>query len=280
MPRPFRIALLLAPSALLMGVFAVGLVRLITSSVMIDGQIDLSLYSDIFHRADYVAMLGRTLRIAALTTVFSVLLGFPTAYFVARYRGNRNFLLLLIIFPWLVSIVVRSYGWVVILGPRGLINGLVTWTGLAERPLRLMYNDFGVILGLVHVLLPFMIIAILSVMLQIPRSLEEASMSLGGRPAYSFRTVVLPLALPGVLTGITLVYLMATGAIVTPLLLGGLGDAMIGTEIFQEVMHFFDYPKAAALATVLLATALGVVIPIQILERWLARRQSDGAALK
>lgn len=278
MPRSLRIALLLAPSGLLMCVFLYGLIRLIGSSLLTDGQIDLSYYEAIFSRADYVAMLGRTLRIAAMTTFFCLLLGFPTAYYVARYRGNRNFLLLMIIFPWLVSIVVRSYGWVVILGPRGLINGFLTWTGLIERPAKLMYNDFGVILGLVHVLLPFMIIAILSVLMQIPRNLEEASMSLGGRPSYNFRTVLLPLSLPGVLTGITLVYLMATGAIVTPLLLGGLGDTMLGTEIFQEVMHFFDYPKAAALATVLLITALAVVLPIQILERWVARRLSDGGS--
>ena len=278
MPRSLRIAFLLAPSGLLMCVFLYGLIRLIGSSLLTDGQIDLSYYEAIFSRADYVAMLGRTLRIAAMTTFFCLLLGFPTAYYVARYRGNRNFLLLMIIFPWLVSIVVRSYGWVVILGPRGLINGFLTWTGLIERPAKLMYNDFGVILGLVHVLLPFMIIAILSVLMQIPRNLEEASMSLGGRPSYSFRTVLLPLSLPGVLTGITLVYLMATGAIVTPLLLGGLGDTMLGTEIFQEVMHFFDYPKAAALATVLLITALAVVLPIQILERWVARRLSDGGS--
>ncbi|APE45620.1 ABC transporter permease (plasmid) [Sulfitobacter alexandrii] len=276
MPKSIRTGLLLAPSALLMGVFVVGLVRLIASSLIIDGQFDIGHYTAILNRADYVAMLGRTLRIAALTTVISALIGFPTAYFVARYRGNRNFLLLLIIFPWLVSIVVRSYGWVVILGPRGLINGYLTWMGLIDRPAKLMYNDFGVILGLVHVLLPFMIIAVLSVLLQIPRSLEEATMSLGSKPSHSFRTVMLPLAMPGILTGVTLVYLMATGAIVTPLLLGGLGDTMLGTEIFQEVMHFFDYPKAAALATVLLVTALGVVLPIQFFERWLSARLSDG----
>lgn len=261
-----------------MGVFLVGLFRLIGSSLTIDGHFDLSIYEAIFSRADYVAMLGRTVRIAVMTTLFCLLLGFPTACFVARYQGNRNVLLLLIIFPWLVSIVVRSYGWVVILGPRGLINGLLSWGGMTGRPLKLMYNDFGVILGLVHVLLPFMIIAILSVLMQIPRNLEEASASLGGRPAFSFRTVLLPLSLPGVLTGVTLVYLMSTGAIVTPLLLGGLGDTMLGTEIFQEVMHFFDYPKAAALATVLLVTALAVVLPIQMIERWLSRRLSGGSA--
>ncbi|WP_339772492.1 ABC transporter permease [uncultured Pseudosulfitobacter sp.] len=277
MAKTLRSALLLAPSAFLIGVFLIGLVRLIASSVLIDGQIDLHHYVDIMNRPDYVAMLGRTLRTAALTTFFCLLLGYPTAYYVARYQGNRNILLLLIIFPWLVSIVVRSYGWVVILGPRGLVNGFLMWTGMADRPFKLMYNDFGVVMGLVHVLLPFMIIAILSVLMQISRTLEEASMSLGGRPVYSFRTVLLPLSLPGILTGVTLVYLMSTGAIVTPLLLGGLGDTMIGTEIFQEVMHFFDYPKAAALATVLLVTAMAVVLPLQFLERWLSKRLTDGA---
>ena len=277
MARTLRSALLLAPSAVLIGIFLIGLVRLIASSVLIDGQIDLHHYVDIMNRPDYVAMLGRTLRTAALTTFFCLLLGYPTAYYVARYQGNRNILLLLIIFPWLVSIVVRSYGWVVILGPRGLVNGFLMWTGMADRPFKLMYNDFGVVMGLVHVLLPFMIIAILSVLMQISRNLEEASMSLGGRPVYSFRTVLLPLSLPGILTGVTLVYLMSTGAIVTPLLLGGLGDTMIGTEIFQEVMHFFDYPKAAALATVLLVTAMAVVLPLQFLERWLSKRLTDGA---
>lgn len=277
MARTLRSALLLAPSAILIGIFLIGLVRLIASSVLIDGQIDLHHYVDIMNRPDYVAMLGRTLRTAALTTFFCLLLGYPTAYYVARYQGNRNILLLLIIFPWLVSIVVRSYGWVVILGPRGLVNGFLMWAGMADRPFKLMYNDFGVVMGLVHVLLPFMIIAILSVLMQISRTLEEASMSLGGRPVYSFRTVLLPLSLPGILTGVTLVYLMSTGAIVTPLLLGGLGDTMIGTEIFQEVMHFFDYPKAAALATVLLVTAMAVVLPLQFLERWLSKRLTDGA---
>ncbi|MGR3585016.1 ABC transporter permease [Pseudooceanicola nanhaiensis] len=278
MPRSARTALMLAPSALLMAVFVVGLVRLIWSSVVLDGQFDLAHYTAIFSRSDYVAMLGRTLRTAALTTLFALLIGYPTAYYVARYRGNRNVLLLLIIFPWLVSIVVRSYGWVVILGPRGLINSFLTWSGLTDRPAPLMYNDFSVVLGLVHVLCPFMIIAIVSVLMQIPRNLEEASMSLGGRPVHTFATVLLPLSLPGILTGTTLVYLMATGAIVTPLLLGGLGDTMLGTEIFQEVMHFFDYPKAAALATVLLVTALAIVLPIQLLERRVTRRLNGEGA--
>ncbi len=271
--------LLLLPSGLLIALFGYGLVRLLSASVWIDGQLDFGEYRAFLDRPDYIAMLGRTLFVAAMTTVVSLVIGYPTAYFVARSGANRNLMLTLIIFPWLVSIVVRTYGWVVILGPRGMVNSFLTWVGVIDYPAKLMYNSFGVILGLVHVLCPFMIIAILSILMHIERVLEEASMSLGARPTYTFLHVLLPLSAPGILTGVTLVYLMATGAIVTPLMLGGLGDTMLGTEIFQQVFHFFDYPKAAALAAILLVTALAVVLPLQWLERHLSLRLfGEGAA--
>lgn len=276
MLRRMSVFLLLLPSALLLAVFVFGLGKLLLSSVLLDGQFDLSLYQAFWKRPDYVAMLFRTLFIAGLTTFFSLIIGYPTAYFIARSRTNRNLMLTLVIFPWLVSIVVRSYGWMVILGPRGLINSWLLWTDMVDAPVRLMYNTFGVVLGLTHVLCPFMIIAILSVIMQIPRSVEEAATSLGARPFYIIRHVMIPLSLPGILTGVTLVYLMATGAIVTPIMLGGLGDSMIGSEIFQEVMHFFDYPKAATLATVLLVTAIAVVLPLQWMERRISNRHAEG----
>lgn len=276
MSRQVRILLLLLPSAILLGIFAFGLIQLIWASVVIDGSLDFSLYEAFWRRSDYISMLMRTLAISALTTVCCLLVGFPTAYLIARTRMNRNLLLTLVIFPWLVSIVVRSYGWMVVLGPKGLVNWSLEAVGLIDAPVKLMYNTFGVVLGLSHVLCPFMIIAILSVLMQIPRSLEEAGSSLGSRPFYVFQNILVPLSMPGILTGVTLVYLMATGAIVTPLMLGGLGDSMLGTEIFQEVMHFFDYPKAAALATVLLFTALIVVLPLQWYERRISKRHAAG----
>ncbi|WP_417677825.1 ABC transporter permease [Roseibium sp.] len=278
MNRKLSTGLLLLPSAALIGIFAIGLLALVKASVVIDGTFDLKHYRDFLERQDYLDMLARTLLIAGLTTFFSLLIGFPTAYFIARNRANRNFLLMLVIFPWLVSIVVRSYGWMVILGPRGMVNWLLSAIGLTDAPVKLMYNLFGVVLGLTHVLAPFMIIAILSVLMQVPRTLEEAAASLGSKPLHSFRNVILPLAMPGILTGVTLVYLMATGAIVTPLMLGSLQNTMLGTKIFEEVMHFFDYPKAAALATVLLITALAVVLPLQWLERRINHRHGEGVS--
>ncbi|MGE0719867.1 MAG: ABC transporter permease, partial [Alphaproteobacteria bacterium] len=138
-------------------------------------------------------------------------------------------------------------------------------------------NTTGVVIGLVHVFCPFMILAILAVFLQLERSQEEASMSLGAGPVETFWRVVLPLSLPGVISGVMLVYLMATGAIVTPLLLGGLRDRMLGTQIYQEMFQLFDFPKAATLAVILTATALLVVLPLQWLERRVSRNLAGAA---
>jgi len=159
----------------------------------------------------------------------------------------------------------------VILGNRGLINGFLQWAGLAGRPVPLMYNSFGIIVGLVHVLCPFMIIAIFSTLQQLDPALEEAAMSLRARPCRIFRKVLLPLTLPGVISGAIIVFLMATGAIVTPLLLGGLRDRMLGTQIFQEMFELFDFPKAATMAIILTVSAICVVLPLQWLERRVGR---------
>ena len=269
--------LLLLPLAAVLGLFLFGLGQLVWSSIAGPDGPSLALYRQFFARADYVTVLFRTLWIAGLTTVVSLVIGYPVAYFIARYRGRRDWLLVLIMLPWLVSVVVRTYGWIVILGNRGLINSWLAYMGLVDGPVRLMFNTTGIVIGLVHVFCPFMILAILAVFLQLERSQEEASMSLGAGPVETFWRVVLPLSLPGVISGVMLVYLMSTGAIVTPLLLGGLRDRMLGTQIYQEMFQLFDYPKAAAIAVILTVTALLVVLPLQWLERRVSRNLAGAA---
>lgn len=263
-------ALLLAPALFLLLLFGFSVVQLIASSFVEEGRLSVSLYIDFFSRADYRAVFFRTIGVSLLVAALCVLLGYPIAYAMWRYKGNRNHLMILIILPWLVSIVVRTYGWMVILGPKGLINEFLAWTGLVERPLRMMFNTTGVIVGLVHILIPFMIISILSVMLHLDRRLEEASASLGARNYYTFFRVTLPLTVPGVITGTILVYLMSTGAIVTPVLLGGVRDRMMGTQMYQEVIQTFNFEKASMLAFLLLLAGLAVVLPLQMLERKLS----------
>jgi putative spermidine/putrescine transport system permease protein len=269
--------LFLLPVLGLLGLFLFGLAQLVWSSFSGPEGVGLDLYRQFFARADYIDVLVRTLWVAALTTAVSLVISYPVAYFVARFHGRRDWLLVLILLPWLVSVVVRTYGWIVILGNRGLLNGYLAWLGVIDSPLRLLFNTTGVVIGLVHVFCPFMILAILAVFLQLDRSQEEASMSLGAGPVETFWRVVLPLSLPGVISGVMLVYLMSTGAIITPLLLGGLRDRMLGTQIYQEMFQLFDFPKAATLAVILTATALVLVLPLQWLERRVSRNLAGAA---
>ena len=264
--------LLMLPLAAALGLFLFSLGALVWSSFAgADGVPKLDLYARFFSRRDYVDVLVRTLWVAGLTTLVSLAIGYPVAWAVARHKGRRDWLLVLIILPWLVSVVVRTYGWIVILGNRGLLNAFLGWLGVVDTPLKLMFNTTGIVIGLVHVFCPFMILAILAVFLHLERSLEEASMSLGAGPWQTFRKVIWPLSLPGVISGTMIVYLMATGAIVTPLLLGGLRDRMLGTQIYQEMFQVFDFPRAATMAVILTATALAVVLPLGMLERRVSR---------
>lgn len=264
--------LLMLPLAAALGLFLFSLGALVWSSFAgADGVPKLDLYARFFSRRDYVDVLVRTLWVAGLTTLVSLAIGYPVAWAVARHKGRRDWLLVLIILPWLVSVVVRTYGWIVILGNRGLFNAFLGWLGVIDTPLKLMFNTTGIVIGLVHVFCPFMILAILAVFLHLERSLEEASMSLGAGPWQTFRKVIWPLSLPGVISGTMIVYLMATGAIVTPLLLGGLRDRMLGTQIYQEMFQVFDFPRAATMAVILTATALAVVLPLGMLERRVSR---------
>jgi putative spermidine/putrescine transport system permease protein len=267
---PISQLLLLTPALLLLALFAISVVQMIATSFIGKDGFSLEHYREFFTRPDYIAIYLRTIGVSFLVTLFSILLGYPIAFGIWRYRGNRNHLMIMVILPWLVSIVVRTYGWIVILGPKGLINEFLGWVGVIHSPLRLMFNTTGVVIGLVHVLIPFMIISILSVLLHLDRKLEEASMSLGGRPFYTFWRVSLPLSLPGALSGAMLVYLMSTGAIVTPILLGGVADRMVGTQMYQEMIQTFNFPKGSMLAFLLLLAGLAVVLPMQKLERRLS----------
>ncbi|AOB39827.1 ABC transporter permease [Bordetella parapertussis] len=270
--------LLLAPPALLVALFVVGVGYLVVESLHTGAGWGLDNFVRFFERPDYVAVLVRTIVIAVAVTACAALVGYPIAYAIARYRGNRNFLMMLVIMPWLVSVVVRTYGWMVILGPRGTLNSMLLSAGVIDTPLRLIFNMTGVVIGLVHVFCPFFIVSVLAVLLYLDRSLDEASQTLSAGPFKTFWHVTLPLSMPGVITGAMLVYLLSTGAIVTPLLLGGVRDGMLATQIYQDVLQVFDYPKAASMAVVLLLTAFTLVIPLQWLERRVAARVSGRGA--
>jgi putative spermidine/putrescine transport system permease protein len=271
-----RFLLLVVPAACLMAVFALGVVLLAVRSVQVPGGLGLGNYMTIFARADYMATLLRTIGIALVTTLASILIGYPMALTIARARRNQTMLTVLVIVPWMVSVVVRTYGWVVILGNRGTLNNLLIWLGVIHLPLRLLFNQIGVVIGLVHVFCPFMILSLLAVLQTMERSLDEAAMSLGAGPLGTFWRVTLPLTMPGLAAGASIVFLLSTGAVVTPLLLGGPRDPMLAMQVYADVFGLYDYARAAALAFLLMAVALIAVVPLQWFDRRLRRHLPGG----
>lgn len=265
-------AVLLLPKAILVGIFlfAVGTV-VVASFRNGDGALSLTLYGELVSSGTVQLLIWRTVKVAGLTTIICAILAYPLSSFIAQSK-YRNLMLVLVISPWLTSVIVRTFGWIVILGNRGVLNTTLRSLGLVDGPVRILFTPTGTILGLVHVMLPFMVISILAVLVQLDRRLPEAGMSLGASPFETFLRVTLPLSLPGVLSGCSLVYLLASGAIVTPILLGGLRDTMLGTQIFQEIFALYNFNRASALAMVLLVTSLVVVIPIQWIEARLRRQ--------
>ena len=225
----------------------------------------------IFHEA-----LWDTLRIGLITTVAALLIGYPLAHWMARMhsRVGHALLLMAVIAPLLTGIVVRTFAWMTLLGDRGVINITAQWLGLTGRPLPLMYNEFGVIVGLVHIYVPFMVLTLVGVIGRIDRTLEEAARGLGASRLMTFLEVTLPLSLPGILAGSLLVFALAISAYVTPVLLGGNNVLTLPMLIYQQVSASFNLGFAGALGTVLLVVSLVLVFAYNnILGRLAGERQ-------
>jgi len=243
--------------AFLLVFYAFPLVRLLLVSVEAP-RWSIAHYRDFFTEPAYVRILARTFRVSLTVTLCCLILGYPTAYVLSRVSGRRRrFLLLLVIVPYLTSFLVRTYAWMVLLGPKGVINSLLLKAGLIGAPLPLLYSAIGVHVGMVHVLLPLMILPLYSIMVGIDRALPRAAQTLGAGPVRTFLRVFLPLSLPGVRSGCVLVFLIALGFYITPAMLGGLRDSMIAMLIESQITQLVNWGFAAAAAVVLLAVTLG-----------------------
>lgn len=250
----------------MLAAFLLSLVSLFASSMETSAGPGFENYINFFQRTDYIHVLLRTLYISGQVTLLCLIIGFPIAYLINLQRNKTPFILAITI-PWFVSIVVRTYGWMVILGTKGTLNSILITLGLIDSPAKFIFNSFGITIGLVHVLCPFMIFSILSSLAGIDKSMVEASLSLRATSYQIFRHVIIPLAMPGIISGVILTYLLSTGAIVTPLLLGGVRDTMLATQIYQDIFQLFQFSKAAAMAFILVAAALLVILPIVFYER-------------
>ena len=216
----------------------------------------------------YLGILWRTVKIGVLVTVATLLVGYPVAYHLTRASARaRAYLMLLVLAPLLVSVVVRSFGWLVILGPNGLINTTLVRLGLIAEPLRLLYTESAIVVGLTHVFLSFMVLSVAAALDRVDPTLVRAAQNLGATERQTFLRVVLPLSLPGIAAGSLIVFTLSTSAFITPALLGGPRVKVMSYLAYQQTLLLSDWPYGGAIAFVLLAvTALTVVVYLRLLE--------------
>jgi putative spermidine/putrescine transport system permease protein len=255
-------AIALLPALLfLLTFFVYPLLDILRRSVYADG-FTLRFYRRIVADATYASVFGLTVEIAALVTLACLVLGYPLAYFLNRRSPRvRRLLMMLIVFPFFTSVVVRTFAWMALLGRNGVISHNLQALGLIDFPLKILYTKTAVIVGMTYILLPIMVLTLFSVMNGIDAALLRAAYGLGASRIYAFVRIFFPLTLAGVAAGTLLVFIMSLGFFITPALLGGPSDVMIGMLVAREVEITNDWSFAAALATVLLGvTVAGFVV--------------------
>lgn len=271
--------LLIAPLALVLtGFFLVPVLMLLPTSFgetvpgagLAPGVWTLENYALIITDDYYREVIWRTLGLGFFVTVACLLLGYPLAYLIARGPERwRVPLILLVIFPMLLNLVVRSFGWIALLANRGLINNLLIELGLIATPLKLMFNLTGLMIGLTHIYLPFMVLMLVAAIRNVPRDVEAAAATLGSSRAHVFAAVTLPLSAPGILAGSILVFVLTISALVTPRMLGGPTYKVMATLIYDEYMQLLDWPRGSALSFALTVMAVGIIwLSSRLTRRW------------
>ncbi|MCK1746265.1 ABC transporter permease subunit [Bradyrhizobium sp. 139] len=246
--------------AILLAIFGIPMVLLFLISLDAP-TFSVANYQAFFGHGANVRVLFQTIEVSLVATTLCLIIGYPAAYLItAVSKGLRTTLVVLVVIPYLTSFLVRTYAWIVILGDRGLINNVLRDLGLISSPLQLLYTRMAVYLGMVHIMLPLMILPLVSVMLGIDKSLMAAARSMGARPFAAFWRVFLPLSLPGIRSGSLLVFVLCLGFYITPAALGGLRDAMLSTFIAAQVETSFDMARTATSAFVLLGIAVVMLV--------------------
>lgn len=275
MRQSVRAGWLLAPSVSLMVVlFAALSAVLALSVVMPDGTLSAQHYLRFASDGYYRGALLRSLFIAGYCALVCLVLGYPIAYVISRGAPRFATLATLVLAIQFFSIyVVKMYGWMLVLGNNGIINRTLLASGLVDAPLKLMYNELGVAIGLVASALPLMVFPINAVLQNVSRRYDEAALGLGASRLRVLFSVTLPLSAPGVVGGIVLVFVFCFTAYLTPVLLGGGFFRMIGNVIYEEAVGRFNYPVAATAAAITLVVSLAVILAVNTLgSRILAGR--------
>lgn len=253
--------LLIAPiTILLVVVLILPLLAVLLPTVFEGGAVTLGRYIAFFQDPYYIKIFFRTLRIALVCTLVCMILGIPTAYFISRVSKKwRGILMSVALFPMLTNSVIRAFAWINILGKNGIVNQILSALHLVDQPLSMLYTEFSVLVGTIYLFLPLMIITLVGVMENIDNDMMEAAESLGASRLLSFFKVILPMSIPGIITGAVLVFTGAMTAYTTPQLLGGPKNMLLSTLIYQRAMTLNDWTGASVVALVMIVTTLIVM---------------------
>jgi putative spermidine/putrescine transport system permease protein len=269
---------LLPALALLVFFYAIPLALILPESVQAKGGgTTLAVYHGVLTEPYYWKVIGRSFWLSLLSTLICLVLGYPVAYYLVRLVDPRwkRFAYMVVIAPLFTSAVIRAIAWIVILGKRGLVNQALVRSGLVEEPIRFLYTESAIVVGLVYIMIPFMVLTVAAVLENVDGTLEEAARDLGATPFATFARVTFPLTIPGVVAGCFLVFALCLSSYVTPALLGGGRTKVMAMLIFEQFLRVFNWPLGAAIACVLLLVTL---LLMSGYNRVLARRVGAGRA--
>lgn len=217
-------------------------------------------YTRLLTDSYYLEIIGRTLALGFTVTLSTLVVGYPVAFFLARTPSRwRNWLTILVVFPLMLNLVVRTFGWIALLAQNGLVNQALHALGVVDSPVKLLFNFAGLLIAMTHIFLPFMVLVLIGAIQNIPRDVEDAARVLGASWGSTFCRVTLPLSAPGILSGSILVFVLSISALVTPRLLGGPTYQVMSTLIYDEFLQRLNWPAGSAQALLLTLMVLALV---------------------
>ena len=276
MKKNVRYTLLFPGIVLLCFFLVLPLLSSLIPTVFPESSFSLRLYIDFFKDSYFMAVLGRTLSISLIVTIFCAVLGLPAAYVISGVSKKwRGILIALTLFPLLTNSVIRSFAWITILGKNGVINNLLMMFGVIHEPMSLLYTDFSIIIGSVYLFLPTMIMTLVGVLENIDDDLLEAAATLGLSPLKGFFKIILPLSLPGMIVGSILVFTGTLTAYTTPQLLGGNKKMLLATLLYQRATTLGDWTSASVIALVMIVITFAVMKALNLLAKSMDKRGGD-----
>lgn len=261
--------LVVLPLAYIMILMVFSILGLFKQSFFNENGFTLEYYSQIFSHSVYLQVIWLTIKIAFLVTLFCLILAYPVAYLLTKIQTGfwKKLILGVVLVPFWISLLVRSFAWTIILQNNGVINQFLMGIGIIDKPLPLLYNTVGVVIGMTHILVPYMILSLYSIMSGIDSRLLQAAEGMGAKPWKAFLQIFFPLSLPGVLAGSLIVFVLSLGYFITPALLGGANNMMISMLIQDNIINTLNWHLAAALAvTLFVITVLLLVLAYFIIR--------------